>query len=93
MIFKGKLKVTEPEANALSILVKSGLGLQFHLIGHARNFSGNGIKVGETWISDVSILNDMPPILLAQAFISGYETVEKEEAWNGVKTKGQMMWL
>lgn len=72
------MKVSKEEAFALDFLKKSGLDIQFHLISHCKSFSSNGIRLRDTWHSEISVLNNMPPIKLAEAFINGYE-IQKDD--------------
>ncbi len=69
-----KVQVTEEEASALNSL---GLGdsfwAQYFIIGHSKNFSGNGICMGQTFTGKAKVLNGMAPLDFARCVILGYE--------------------
>ncbi|PZT57360.1 hypothetical protein [Paenibacillus silvae] len=71
-----KVKVTSKVAEALDKLEWDEWSKQFNLIGHCKNFSGNGKKVGNTFNEELSELNSIEPIVFAKILINGYEAVK-----------------
>ena len=70
-----KVKVSREVAEALDTLSRDEWSNRFNLIGHCRSFSGNGVRIGTTFIDDLNALNNLDPLEYAKCLIIGYERV------------------
>lgn len=69
-----QIVVSKEVGVALDKLPKDEWSKRFHLIGHCKSFSGNGIKMENTFIDDFAPLNTLDPLEFATCLINGYKT-------------------
>ncbi len=75
-----RVKVSCEVAEALDKLHRDEWLDQFNLIGHCKNYSGNGIRCGSTFHEEFEPLNNLEPLFFAKCLILGYEVEEENKS-------------